>query len=145
MDGNNNHFNSPEGVSLKEYINDRLSNLEKSIDMRFNSVNLTTSSALTAVDKATTKAESAAEKRFDAVNEFRATLADQQRSLMPRAEVEILIKAVHEKIDNLNMITITRQSETRGHGLGEQMGLAWAIGIATVVSAIIIGISRILK
>lgn len=133
MDKNNNHFNSPEGVSLKEYINDKLDNLEKSIDLRFEAVNLTTSSALASADKATLKAEAAAEKRFEGVNEFRSTLADQQRNLMPRAEVEIMVKSINEKIDSLNSSTIARQSE----GIGQKQGMATVLAISSLVSAIV--------
>lgn len=57
--------------------------------------------ALSAADRAVLKAEIAAEKRFDGVNEFRQTLADQQRTLMPRSEVEVINKAMTDKIDLL--------------------------------------------
>jgi hypothetical protein len=44
--------------------------------------------ALIAAEKAVDKANIANEKRFEGVNEFRQTLADQARDLMPRAECE---------------------------------------------------------
>lgn len=55
--------------------------------------------AIAAAEGAVNKAEKASEKRFDSVNEFRGTLADQQRTLMPRAEAEILFRQLSEKID----------------------------------------------
>lgn len=129
----NNHFSSPEGISLKEYVNDRIASLEKSIDTRFESVSATTNTALAAADKATNKAEGASEKRFDAVNEFRATLADQQRTLMPRAESELLIHALNEKIDSLNLTTISRQSQS----VGQREGIGLVVGIASAVSFVV--------
>jgi small-conductance mechanosensitive channel len=54
--------------------------------------------ALSSARDAVLKAEGAAEKRFDAVNEFRATLGDQQRTLMPRAEADREFSALAEKI-----------------------------------------------
>lgn len=57
--------------------------------------------ALVAADRAVLKAETASEKRFDAVNEFRGTLSDQQRTLMPRPETEILFAGVKRQIDDL--------------------------------------------
>lgn len=44
--------------------------------------------ALAANDKAIAKQEIAAEKRFEAVNEFRAQLSDQAATFMPRAEYD---------------------------------------------------------
>lgn len=129
----NNHFSSPEGISLKEYINDRFVALEKSIDARFESVITATNNALGAADKAVSKAESASEKRFEGVNEFRASLADQQRTLMPRAEVEILTKNINEKIDLL----ISGQTKTESKGIGSKEMLAYVVGIIGIVSAIV--------
>lgn len=133
MDKNNGHFSSPEGISLKEFVNDKIAALEKGIDARFESVIQATSNALAAADRAVNKAESASEKRFDAVNEFRETLADQQRNLMPRSEAELLIKALNEKIDALNATTISRQ----GLLIGQREGMGIIIGVASVISIII--------
>lgn len=53
-------------------------------------------SALAAQKEAITKAETAIEKRFDGVNEFRSTLSDQALHLMPRTECELRLKALEE-------------------------------------------------
>lgn len=90
-----------ENVSLKEYINDKLDNLEKSIDVRFQSVSTTTDSALAAADKATLKAEIATEKRFESVNEFRSTLSDQAAKFIIRSEFELVVNRLEEDIKNL--------------------------------------------
>src|SRR5688500_19776952 len=58
--------------------------------------------ALMSADRAVVKAETASEKRFDAVNEFRATLADQAAQLMPRSEAESRLQALGEKLGDLN-------------------------------------------
>jgi len=65
--------------------------------------------ALTAAEQAVQKAETAAEKRFDAVNEFRAQLADQAQTFMPRNEAQVLIDGQNDKIGGL---------ETRINNLG---------------------------
>lgn len=51
--------------------------------------------ALAASEKAVQKAEAASEKRFDAVNEFRAALADQTSTFVPRTE----FNALKERMD----------------------------------------------
>jgi hypothetical protein len=60
--------------------------------------------AMTAADRAVTKAETAAERRFESVNEFRATLADSARLLMPRLEVEQIVKSLEEKINGIQKL-----------------------------------------
>jgi hypothetical protein len=59
--------------------------------------------ALTAQERAVSKAEAAAEKRFEGVNEFRNTLSDQQRNLMPRSEVSVVTNAMSDKIGALEV------------------------------------------
>src|SRR5258708_4915140 len=58
-------------------------------------------SALAAADKALIKAELSSEKRFEGVNEFRATLADQAANLMPRSEYTVQHRALEEKVNIL--------------------------------------------
>lgn len=55
--------------------------------------------ALEGTKEAINKAEQANEKRFDAVNEFSSTLADQQAKLLPRIEYESNHKSLIDKID----------------------------------------------
>lgn len=58
------------------------------------------SAALASADRAVQKAEASSERRFESVNEFRNTLADQAATLLPRAEGEARIRALSEKIDD---------------------------------------------
>jgi hypothetical protein len=82
--------------------------------------------ALAAADRAVIKAELATEKRFEGVNEFRATLADQQRTLIPRSEVMVMHGALAEKVDMLSKQMEKRQAERAGivGGWGYAAGLA---------------------
>ena len=134
------NFGHQDGVDLRDLFNAQIINLhtlidanDKSYNQRFDNVVEATKSALAASDRAVNKAEVASEKRFDAVNEFRATLSDQQRNLMPRNEVEILINGLNEKVDSLSMAAISKQSE----GVGQRTGMATAALIAGVVSAVV--------
>jgi hypothetical protein len=58
-----------------------------------------TDAAFAASEKAITKAEASTEKRFEGVNEFRKTLDDAQRILIPRNEALALIGNQNTKID----------------------------------------------
>jgi len=55
-------------------------------------------SAFAAAEKAITKSDAATEKRFEGVNEFRKTLDDAQRVLMPRNEALALIANQDSKL-----------------------------------------------
>lgn len=55
--------------------------------------------AFEASDRAISKAEAAAEKRFESVNEFRAQLNDQQRTFLTRTEYGGRHEALSEKVD----------------------------------------------
>src|SRR6185436_3318361 len=89
--------------------------------------------ALAAADRAVSKAELAADKRFEGVNEFRSTLADQQRTLIPRAEVEVLMRSINEKITAIQNTLTARQAESTG----VKGGWGYAVGVFGLVMTIL--------
>lgn len=89
--------------------------------------------ALAAADRAVSKAEASAEKRFEGVNEFRAQLGDQQRTLMPRTEAENRLSTLGEKVGVLEAF----RTEMLSKGNGMQAGWAMAVGVAGVVLTIL--------
>ena len=92
--------------------------------------------AMEAANRAVQKAEMAADKRFEGVNEFRATLADQQRTLMPRSEVDVLFRAMNDRLTALKEIVDARASERRGVSGGYGNAVA-IIGLIATVLAIL--------
>lgn len=90
------------------------------------------SAALTAADRAVNKAELATEKRFESVNEFRATLDNQQRTLIPRSEVGVIQDGLNEKITQLTKLMDQIQAER----LGVKGGWGYAVGVVGFVLAI---------
>jgi hypothetical protein len=103
-----------------------------------------TAFALASAKEAVTKAEVANEKRFDSVNEFRNTLADQQRALIPRAEVELLVKSVDDKltaqaalIEHQNSRIISIASGQTGRLAGTMQGWGYAVGVVGLAISII--------
>jgi hypothetical protein len=100
---------------------------------RFVSQQQAVSAALAAAKEAVQKAESAAERRFESVNEFRNTLSDQQRTLMPRAEFESMEKAISFRLD-----AIDKQLEAqRAERTGVKGGWALAVGVVGFVLTIV--------
>jgi hypothetical protein len=93
--------------------------------------------ALASADRAVSKAENAAERRFEGVNEFRAQLGDQQRTLMPRVEAENRLSAMAEKLSVLEGF----RTEVLSRGVGTQQGYGWAIGVIGLVLTVLTIIS----
>jgi len=70
-------------VPIREYVEALLSERDKQIALALNSA-----------EKAVTKAETATEKRFESVNEFRLTLSDQTKTFVTRGELYAALMAV---------------------------------------------------
>ncbi len=120
----------------------RLDALERMLDEReertkerFAAMDKSVSNALSAADKAVTKAELATERRFEGVNEFRETLRDQAATLMPRVEYEANHRALSANVavvgERLNRIESTQFGKREGLGLVGQIGL----GLMAIISA----------
>lgn len=95
--------------------------------------------ALHATEVAISKSENAVEKRFDAVNEFREQLRDQNSTMMPRTEAETFN---HQTTDRINGI-LNRLNTDEGRRTGVSTsytalitGIPVLVGIATVVTLI---------
>jgi hypothetical protein len=94
--------------------------------------------ALSASEKAVIKAETATEKRFEAVNEFRSTLSDQAQHFASRTEVQALLSGLADRVEaldkkftdktDINTKTI-EQIRSRGQGIAA----SWSYLVAGVV------------
>ena len=102
------------------------------VDASFAAQKEAINAALAAADRAVTKAELATEKRFESVNEFRGTLDNQQRTLIPRSEVTVLMDGVNEKIANLTKIVDAMQAERAGI----KGGWGYAVGVVGLLLAL---------
>ena len=109
-----------EVSKLKAMVDEKFGGVERILHEREKQRDLVTAAAeravaaaLSAAKEAVAKAEVANEKRFDGVNEFRTTLADQTALLMPRAEVDARLSALSEKTSDL----VTRFDRAEGKGV----------------------------
>ncbi len=89
--------------------------------------------ALDAAEKAVLKAETASEKRFEAVNEFRQTLSDQAANFITRKEVEALLGAVNATLGRLE----TSGATTAGRGQGANY--LWQTAVAVIGLLVLLG------
>jgi hypothetical protein len=113
-------------------------------EQRFTAMDEKTSLALTSSEKAVTKAETATEKRFDAVNEFRGSLKDQADTLYPRTEAETKFRSYDEKLDDMKKeISSLREykSENQGKTVAVEKNfdverLQKSTNISTIIAAV---------
>src|ERR1700685_214980 len=98
--------------------NNTLISLREYVDIRFDAQEKAVNAALAASDRAVNKAEMASEKRFDAVNEFRAALADSARLLMPRSEAEQRMAAIEKMVNDIKITVDAVNNKYTGKDIG---------------------------
>ncbi|GAC1516241.1 MAG: hypothetical protein NVS1B11_36370 [Terriglobales bacterium] len=87
-------------IAQQTGINAALIGQEKAVAAALVAAEKAVHAALSSANEAVLKAEKSSESRFAGINEFRAQMGDQQRTLMPRAEVEVLIRGIYDKIES---------------------------------------------
>jgi hypothetical protein len=107
----------------------RFEGQKAAIDAAFAAQKEAINAALAAADRAVAKAENATEKRFESVNEFRGTLDNQQRTLIPRSEVDVMVRGLEEKIAN-NTKQLDAMNAERA---GLKGGWGYAVGVVGFV------------
>lgn len=88
--------------------------------------------ALAAADKAASKAETATEKRFESVDEFRQTLSDQTKSLVSKVEFDAVRDISAVRIADL----ASRLDKTEGKAVGLNAGWVYLIGGLSVAATL---------
>lgn len=149
-------------AASKEYLEAQISGLKETLIAQIVSQKEAINAALVSADKAVLKAESASEKRFESVNEFRATLSDQQRDMATKSEVDLRFRAVEDRltesmktrqvqVDVLNN-RINEVSESIREQKGKSSGMSglWGliiggIGAAFGIASIMAIASRMMK
>jgi len=111
---------------VRELCEQRFESQDRAVAAALAAQEKAVTAALGAAERAVLKAEAAADKRFDAVNEFRATLSDQARLLMPRGEAQAELKNLREKIE-----TLTAKMEAMG-GKSAGFSAGWLILLGAV-------------
>lgn len=111
-----------EPITLKEHLETLLAEKDKRDEQRFAAQGEAVTAALLAQEKAVVKAETANEKRFESVNEFRKTLSDQTSSFPSRVELQALAARVTD------LATRMDKTEGRSTGLSEGTKLLLQLG-----------------
>jgi len=106
---------------------------DRRYEQRFMAQQEAVTAALDSAKEAVVKAETATEKRFEGVNEFRAQLADQARELMPRKETEGLFQGMADRV----LILEKKSDLAAGSSLGANTAIALIIALVVAVASVI--------
>jgi hypothetical protein len=157
--------NIPVGFNLQEYVSMRCEAIEQIIDerdrlynTRFDADAKAVFAALAAQDKynlaaaassreAILKAETATEKRFDSVNEFRSTLSDQTRSFVSRdlhdkleSEFDRRFSEMIERVANTEK-SISKREGGDVRGATDQSRQQWVIMLVIGIVSFVLSMS----
>jgi hypothetical protein len=137
--------------TLKKYFERVLAERDKAVAAALAAAESAVRAAFDASEKAIIKAEAAQLAYNTRSNEFRASLDDQNKTMLPRSEADTKFQQLRELIDaQANLITELQRSEsgvaggTRYAQESKSIWLAvWAI-IATVVLAVLGGLGTLI-
>jgi hypothetical protein len=115
--------------TLHEHLTRILSERDQRYEQRFADLEKSLTVALAASEKAILKAESATERRFEAVNEFRSTLSDQATQFVTNAENDATILRISDRLEELS----NRVNRSEGRGVGLNAG--WVYLLAGIAAA----------
>lgn len=119
--------------TLKEHILTLFGEKDRAVQAALAAQKELAQMAMQNAERAVLKAEAATERRFEGVNEFRAQLGDQQRTLMPRQEAELRLNTLDREHDEIK----NRLTAIEGKSRGFAGGWAVAVGIAGLLGAVV--------
>lgn len=129
-------------ATLKELLESEICAIRKTIsesdrryEQRFDAQEKATMVAIGSAKEAVNKAETANERRFDAVNEFRGQLNDQANTFLPRSEYS----ARHETLENRVSEITDRLNRSEGQSKGSEITMG-RIYAAIAAVGVILGI-----
>ncbi len=125
-------------VSLREYLTSLIQAAELRSDARFDQMKEMVDAAFQSSQKAIEKADTATEKRFEGVNEFRAQLADQAGKFVTRETMDALIDKLAQQIDRnrQDLDSLEKRIDLRQ---GEIQGTSFTM--ARIVTAVTLGVA----
>ncbi len=128
--------------TLKEYVDQRFDASQKAVEAALQAAEKMGGAALASADRAVSKAEVAAEKRFDATNEFRGQQKDMITTLFPRMEAEQRFNAFDDRLKKVEEFR-DRMSGGEDRQTSMKNTTMWAVGLA--IATIIAIVTVILK
>lgn len=123
------------------YFDSLISGNDRLYGQRFDSGDRAVNAAMAAANAATSKAESAVEKRLEGLNELRGMAVDQGRLLMPRLEQEKVNQTIVDRI----VVVENMMRESSSRKSGSRDSIAYIIAGAGLLIAAVEAIALILR
>lgn len=114
--------NNKNTVSLRDYFDNRFTELKNYMDIKFNSI-----------EKSTCLAQENLNARLENMNEFRSSLKDQTANFITRTEHESLI----QKYDSDIRVLRETQAEARGKASIQSVYVGYAIAFIGIIMGIL--------
>lgn len=147
--------------ALSDSVEQRFAALHALMEHRFSATEAASAAALSSAKEAVTVANTANEKRFESINEFRGQLADQAGTFLPRSEAQVVADGFNEKVQSLEtrlnqmILSIERinaaqsganseRAEIRDRSVSMQTLIGTVIGVVVfviVVAGFVIGLT----
>lgn len=118
---------------LRVLLDERYATQTKALDAAFAAADKAVAAALLSAKEAVTKAETATEKRFDSVNEFRAALSDQSALFLPRTEYAANHQNLADRVSDLT----DRINRSEGSTEGVRVSAGVLASVATIAVLVI--------
>lgn len=128
-------------VEWQKYVDQRFDDSDKAVQAALVSQEKAVAAALAAAEKAVNKAEDAANDRFEAANNVKATFSESLSEKLSVSEYRTAHQALIEKIDSVTARVAA--IEGRSSGLNAGWGyLAAAVGLAATIIATILAFNN---
>lgn len=132
-----------ELAAEKSYLESQINGLREAFNQQINYQKDATLATLAASDKAILKSETATEKRFESVNEFRAALSDQAGNKLSRAEFNVQhdnlmqrLAAQTKRIEDLQLQLTGYMASASGKQIGVGVIGSIVMGIIAATTAV---------
>jgi hypothetical protein len=121
-------------LDLRSLLDERYATQTKALDAAFVAAEKGVVTALASAEKATAKAETAAERRFEAVNEFRAQLADQSATFITRVEFDAKMEGMIRQVEELKK----QADRAAGRSGGQGAMYGWIIAAVGLIVSVVV-------
>ena len=122
--------------------------LDEKVGLLINAQKEGVKTAMDAAEKAVAKAESAADKRFEALNELRGMAADWRTEFARQSTVDLQVSSLTDKIEGLrNQVNavVVKASESAARGSGRNDIWGFIVGGAGLVLALLSAVAVLAK
>lgn len=121
-------------LALAQHVNEQVQQIRQIIELN----QLAVEAAFAASEKAISKAEAAAEKRFESVNEFRGQLSDQTKTFLPRETFEAFVNSINDYKEATSKALTLREGQSKGSSDLRYVIFASGAFVAAVVGIVVV-------